>query len=162
MTKTIKMPKDIAFEMIIQEYSDDIKFTILSFIRKSTMPEHLYEDLHQEALLLLFTRLDRYDPSLSGIRTFTVRTTEIACLRFRQDYYKLATVPTYILEQEDGGSNDSIKTILDNLGVKGRDQAILQDRVDGFTLLEISAKHDISVNRIYELVERVGELISNM
>lgn len=162
MSKVIEMRKDMAYELIIKEFSTDIECTIRSFLKKSTMPSHLFEDIYQESLILLFTRLDKYDSELSGMRTFTVRTTEIACLRFRHSYFKLSTSPDFVMEQEGSGEHESIETILENIGVKGRDRDILIDRVEGYTLLEISSRHDISVNRIYELIDEVGVKLNHL
>lgn len=147
---------------IIEKYERDIEITVRAFIKKSTMPFHLFEDMLQEALLLIYTRLDTYNPELSGVRTYTLQSTRIACLRYRHDYFKLTTAPDYIMEAEDSGESDDIYTILENMGIRGKDRDIIADRVEGYTLLEISAKHDISVNRIYELMDEVGEILNSL
>lgn len=157
----IKVDKQELYNMIIEIYADDIKYEITRFMRSSTMEDHLYEDLHQEALILLFTRLDKYDPSLSGLRTFTVRTAEIACLRYRTGYFKLRTAPDFVLEEESGYDSTTVSSLLGDLGIEGKDKLIILDRIGGYTLLEISAKHDVSVNTVYRLMNEVKEIMEN-
>lgn len=157
----VRVEKEELFRLITKEYSDDIKYEIKRFLRKSTMEGHLYEDLYQESLMLLYTRLDTYDPSLSSLRTYTVRTTNIACLRYRSDYFKMRTAPDFVFEDEISDRPGDVGTILDNLGIKGQDKSILTDRINGYTLVEISERHDVSVNKIYRIMDNTKEIIEN-
>lgn len=156
----VPVPLGIAFKLMVSEYMEDIDYNIHRLVTGSSMPPHLKEDIKQETLILLYERLATYDPSKSSLRTFIVRTTEIAFVRFRSSYFEMTTAPDFVIEQEEDTQYFDAEMEMRELGICKTHRDILMDKIAGYTFLEISERNDVSVRRIYEALEEVKDKVN--
>lgn len=154
----VKIKLDTALMLILTGYEDDIKNTIHHFVKKHSMPEHLKEDLFQETVLLLMKNLPNYNYKMSGMRTFIVNATKIACLRYRTYYFDMRTTNNEFIEDFIEDTYVDYEYVLEGYGLTDLETNVILDRAYGKTLTEISIERDISVRKIYEILDKYKEM----
>lgn len=136
-------------EDILLEHNDTITRTVSHFIKESGMPYHTWEDMVQEARLLILESIHKYDSSKSSSTTYVSNLTRIACLRYRTYYYKLITPfdaeseEKYVITKGRG-----IQDFLDKLDTTELQDRILTDYSKGMNYEELSKKYKISRRQI--------------
>lgn len=136
-------------EDILLEHNDTITRTVSHFIKESGMPYHTWEDMVQEARLLILESIHKYDSSKSSPTTYVSNLTRIACLRYRTYYYKLITPfdaeseEKYVITKGRG-----LQDFLDKLDTTELQDRILTDYSKGMNYEELSKKYKISRRQI--------------
>lgn len=96
-------------ESILQTHDKLIWYVIQKFISHHKIPYHYKNDLYQEACLLLFKKIGKYDPKIGSLETFIYSFVNIACLEYKknqiENHYAIAdrdeVRSTNILQHEE-------------------------------------------------------------
>lgn len=136
-------------EEILIEFDDTITRTVSHFIKESGMPYHTWEDMVQEARLLIIEGIPKYDPDKSSPVTYISNLTRIACLRYRTYYYKLVTPFDAESEEEYVVTKGrGLQDFLDRLDTTELQDRILTDYSRGMNYVELSNKYNMSRRQI--------------
>lgn len=117
---------------------------INEFIRDSSMPRDLDEDLMQEALILLHSKIGEYDQDKKSLKGYVRMVTKHACLRYRRNYFSFVTADEGSWDMVPYSYSDELKEV----------QEIL-------TRIDISSLHKEVVMLLYagHNQESIAELI---
>lgn len=101
----------VNFENTVELHKGLMWEIINEFIRDSSMPKDLADDLMQEALILLFTKIGDYDQDKKSLKGYVRMVTKHACLRYRRTYFSFVTADEGSWDMVPCSYSDELKEV---------------------------------------------------
>lgn len=129
------------FETVLTEYRRLMWKIINDFVRTHDIPFDHTDDIFQEACIRLHEKLATYDQSKSSMRTFVATATEIACMRYRREYFKSTHQPIDEMEIAMAEpSFDKMEQIIAEHDTTEFNRQIITLKMYGYTQREVAEK----------------------
>lgn len=148
------------FEQLLLEYRKLMWHIINEFVKTNRIPFDHADDIFQEASMRLYEKFKTYDPACSGPRTFVANTTNIACLRYRREYFRLAGVE---LEEEipaGVSSYDKMDEIIETYPTTALNRKIIYHKLYGYTQQEIAKEFNISQSTVSRILSAFRDYLT--
>lgn len=162
--ETVSREIEMEFEQLLEEYKPFIWHIINDAIRKSGMPSNHADDIFQEACIRLYEKLKTYDPDRSSYKTFVASNTEIACMRYRREFFLDNPAELHDdLADEKVDSDGAALELVNGYQTSKINKKIIQRKLEGYTQQEIAKEFTVSQSTVSRVLSEFKDyLIDHM
>lgn len=150
------------FEDILKDYNGLIWYTINNFVRNSSIPFDHADDIYQEACARIAELLPEYNANLSGVKTYVVSITNVACMRYRRNHFKhtvneLKQELEYVkIDLENG-----VQEVIDAYDTSPLNRTVILKKYWGFTQQEIADELHISQSKVSRILSEFRDYLTD-
>lgn len=151
------------FEDILNDYNGLIWHTINNFVRNSSIPFDHTDDIYQESCSRIAELLPEYDAKISGIKTFIVSNTNVACMRYRRTHFKHAVnelksdADISKLDLEQG-----VYDVIEEYDTSPLNKLVITKKYWGFTQQEIANEFHISQSTVSRILSDFRDYLTDI